>query len=95
MMINVPHLQQFLSSYFHQDWMLEGKTDNEIISTFVKDADIDTIKYIIKDIDHFILYSLKHGEDANNYLYKIGSFYYEEDMDEIQWLRHLRSILLR
>jgi len=88
------HLQQFLSSYFHQDWMLEGEADIDIVNIFIKDANLNEIKHIIEDIDNVISFFDEDEGAVMDYVQMLGSFYYEENMNGIQWLKRLRSFLL-
>lgn len=87
-------VRNFLSCYFHQDWPLEGDSDEDIVSLFVHDASVGDVETLANNLEAV---ALKHeNETSIDWLMSYGS-YYDPTTDGLSgsaWLRRL-VVLLR
>ena len=52
-------LKNFMSAYFHEDWMLDAKSTHEVVSRFVRDQETSGLK----DVVHALRGMLTRGDD--------------------------------
>ena len=93
MIMHFEQLQQLIGGYFHQDWDIEGQSDEEVVFAFVRDNTSETARHVIAEIDD-ILYGIS-GLDLDELLNYLGCEYsYQTDgKSAAQWLKRLRNVL--
>lgn len=87
-------LEQFLGSYFHQDWTCEADSADEVLLRFKADNPSEIVDEIVRDIDQLLAAHVSEGRLAKR-LEEFG-FYYDpgyEGRDHRQWLAHARALL--
>lgn len=88
-------LHDFFGAYFHQDWMTEHKSAEDVIDAFFADSDIDTLRLVQQEIN-FLLSDQKDEQAVRDYFLKELSCYYcywnEWETGE-HWLLHIASRL--
>ena len=90
-----PKIQDFFGSYFHQDWMAEHYTPDQVIADFLQASDTETLFSINKEL-RFLLKQNKEELVLREYLLKELSCYYcyWNDWESGRaWLMHVLAAL--
>ncbi|QVW23802.1 hypothetical protein KJF94_28885 [Pseudomonas hormoni] len=88
-------LHDFFGAYFHQDWMVEHDSAEEVIDTFLADSDPEDLKLVRQELG-FLLEQRKGEMELREYLLKELSCYYcywNEWESGKAWLRHIAKKL--
>lgn len=86
------YLKYFFSSYFHQDWILEGKTLEDILDSFKCRESRNIIDSVIKELGD--LNEMKYISE--DFVYSLGCFMIpdkEIDGNILPWLQHINKYL--
>jgi len=70
-----PELHQFLGAYFHQDWMVEHETAEQVIDAFLADSDLEDLVAIRGEISALLNLG-KDEMELRGYLLRELSCYY-------------------
>lgn len=88
-------LHDFFGAYFHQDWMVEHETVEQVINAFLADSEPGDLA-LVRDELKFLLDQRKDEVELRAYLLKELSCYYcywnVWESGEL-WLRHIASML--
>jgi hypothetical protein len=88
-------LHDFFGAHFHQDWMTEHESAEEVITAFLTESDIDFLRRVQQQLN-LLLNEQKDEPNLREYLLKELSCYYcywnEWDTGE-HWLLHITSRL--
>jgi hypothetical protein len=83
-------LKDFLMSYFHQDWDMDGETPDEAITRFLIDRDeaLD-LRAIVRAIDSLLAEGLADTELSSRLSKQLGCSYYPpgHGQSSHDWLR--------
>ncbi|VVN61733.1 hypothetical protein PS687_04158 [Pseudomonas fluorescens] len=92
---NFPELQQFLAGYFHQDWVDEHKSANDVIAYFISEASAETIEQVKQELEKLMLTAQSEQQLQEFLFYEIGCSYYypHEWKDGKSWLKHVHLTL--
>ena len=88
-------LHDFFGAYFHQDWMIEHGSSEDVISSFLVESDIGILRLVRQEIDS-LLNEQRSEQDLRDYLLKELSCYYcywNEWQTGEQWLLHIANRL--
>ncbi|MVV48763.1 hypothetical protein EJA72_10990 [Pseudomonas sp. PB120] len=88
---DLSELHDFFGAYFHQDWMVEHGTAEQVIDVFLADSDPGELTLVREELN--VLLDQRKGEvELREYLFKELSCYYcywnEWKSGEL-WLRHI------
>ena len=85
-----PNLEQFLSSYFHEDWMHDAADLDGVLGIFADEATDETWTNVLAEISRFRMLRLQEPEYAQ-LLMRLGSRYYysEFGLTAPEWLTQL------
>lgn len=90
-----PRLFQFLGAYFHEDWMCEFDSANEVVESFVADSHELTMQQVLKEIEILLGANLTEN-NLRDFLLKEMSCsycYWNEWASGEIWLRHIEKKL--
>lgn len=84
-------LQQFFGAYFHQDWMEEHATADEVIDSFLLDSSKDTIMTVREEILQLAKSFTTESEFQQNLFYKqYCNYYYPNQWPSgLIWLNYI------
>ena len=84
-------LQQFFGAYFHQDWVDEHATADEVIDAFLLDSSTDVIMAVKEEILELIKHYTNESNLLENLLHKQYCYYYypHEWASGPLWLSHI------
>ncbi|WP_269325476.1 contact-dependent growth inhibition system immunity protein [Pseudomonas sp. Leaf59] len=84
-------LQQFFGAYFHQDWMEEHATADEVIDSFLLDSSRDTIMTVRGEILQLAQSFTTDQSFQENLFYKqYCNYYYPNQWTSgLLWLNHV------
>ncbi|WP_338490458.1 contact-dependent growth inhibition system immunity protein [Pseudomonas trivialis] len=84
-------LQQFFGAYFHQDWMEEHATADEVIDSFLMDSSKHTIITVKGEILNLAKSFTTEPEFQQNLFYKqYCNYYYPNQWTSgLLWLNHV------
>lgn len=86
------YLKYFFSSYFHQDWMLEGETLEDILENFKCNESRAIVDNVIKELNALN----RVGYLDENFVYSLGCFIIpdkEIDGNILPWLQTINKYL--
>lgn len=88
-------LQQLMSGYFHQDWDIEGETDDAVVSAFRRTSTPEQVSATVGELDRLIQLCLIGQVEAEKILASLGcEYYYQADsLTGLEWLERVRSLL--
>lgn len=86
-------LQQFFGAYFHQDWIEEYATADEVIDAFLLDSSMDVIVTVKKEILELIKSYTNESNFLEKLLHEQYCYYYypHEWASGPLWLSHVVS----
>ncbi|MGF6225532.1 hypothetical protein AB7M26_000590 [Pseudomonas sp. F-14 TE3482] len=87
-------LYQFLGAYFHEDWMCEFHTADDVVRSFLSDSTAETISVVENEIAALLERHMTEIELREFLLKKMSCCYcywHEWDSGEV-WLSHLVDI---
>ena len=86
-------LQQFFGAYFHQDWIDEHATADEVIDAFLLDSSMDVIATVKKEILELIISYTNESSFLEKLLHEQYCYYYypHEWASGPLWLSHVVS----
>lgn len=89
-----PSLHQFFGGYFHEDFNLEFKDEEDAINTFLTDEPFEKISSSLAELDQVLEVEIIE-EEASRYLEDFGSAYYPaaRGRTALEWLKHIRERL--
>ena len=84
-------LQQFFGAYFHQDWVDEHATADEVIDAFLLVSSTDVIITVKEEILELLKYYTNESNLLENLLHKQYCYYYYpcEWASGPLWLSHI------
>ncbi|MFJ5257175.1 contact-dependent growth inhibition system immunity protein [Pseudomonas sp. NPDC088414] len=91
----LPELHDFFGAYFHQDWLIEYDTPDEIIADFLQTSDPEIILSVCKELQ-FLLSQNKDELALRDYLLRKLSCYYcywNEWASGQEWLNYVLAVL--
>lgn len=88
-----PHLSQFLSAYFHQDWHLDTNSADEVIQDYLENEPPITIQQTSQELDSLLQQNLDNSTLSTLLTDDLGCYYNPEfqSMTPQQWLTWLQS----
>ncbi|MFC6337603.1 hypothetical protein GIR22_17855 [Pseudomonas sp. CCM 7891] len=88
-------LQQFLASYFNQDWPDEYASADDVISSFISESSADTLIQVNIGLRELLLTDRTEQELQDYLFFEIGCNYYYpyEWKSGKTWLKHVSSLL--
>jgi hypothetical protein len=97
MNVEFPELHDFFGAYFHQDWLVEHETAEQVLDSFLTESHVDDLIVVLKELNALI--NLKKDELVlKEYLLKELSCYYcywNAWPSGEAWLRHIASRLTK
>ena len=91
------NLVQFFSGYFHQDWVYEATSPNEIVRLFKDSEPKEFVDEVIFEINKLLEERLNEEQLHKLLLDEFGC-YYDPHLDRLktsEWLMNVHSILLK
>lgn len=89
------HTQQLISGYFHQDWDIDGSTDEAVIAFFISNETCQHVYDVIADLEDFVAQCDAEKVSADSFLQENGcAYHYQADgLSGIAWLKRILSFL--
>ncbi|MCU7251294.1 contact-dependent growth inhibition system immunity protein [Pseudomonas koreensis] len=90
---NFYQLYQFLGAYFHEDWMGDFDSADEVVKSFFDDSDESTLTAVSEEINELVSLDMKEVELREFLLKDLGCCYcYWHEWGTGQaWLEHVFS----
>lgn len=96
MTFRYPHLQAFLSGYFHQDWPLESASADQVVRTYMDSEDRASVSAALAEIE-LLLAAVRDNDQLSNIVSKeLGSGYdpgSDQGMSVREWLERTKKQL--
>ncbi|MFP6833207.1 hypothetical protein PS619_03955 [Pseudomonas fluorescens] len=90
-----PEAQDFFGAYFHQDWLVEHDTADQVIDEFLRTADKEVLVLVRSELRALINSKLSEMQLRAFFLKELHCYYcywHEWASGEV-WLRHLERKL--
>jgi CdiI immunity protein len=95
MKIHYPNLEEFLGTYFHQDWREDSATATGVVERYVAEWPSDEIRSAAKELQHLLTETPTEDRlaDATR---QLGSYYNPEadGLSYRDWLQKVYQLLL-
>ncbi len=90
-----PRLHQFLGAYFHEDWMCESESADDIIRLYLSDSSDSAICSVKQEIAELSRLQISENELQDFLLKEIGCSYcyWHEWPSGKAWLSHILCLL--
>jgi CdiI immunity protein len=95
-MINqFPHLTQFFSSYFHQDWPLEAETPSQVVNNYLNSEPTESIEAASQELGQLLEMPISELDLETFILDELGCYYdpQSENQTVREWLESVRQSL--
>ncbi|MCU0545008.1 MAG: contact-dependent growth inhibition system immunity protein [Oscillatoriaceae cyanobacterium Prado104] len=93
-MINqFPHLTQFFSSYFHQDWLLEADSANDAVKNYCNTAPPASVAAVSVELRQLLEMPIAQPDLETFLLEELGC-YYDPSSDDLtirEWLESVQK----
>ena len=89
------NLIQFFSGYFHQDWVYEADSTNEVVDLFKDNEPKEFVDQVLNELNDLLEEKLSE-EQLNKLLLEEFGCYYDPHLDGIKtsdWLMNVRKVL--
>lgn len=97
-MINrFPHLTQFFSSYFHQDWLLESESAGDVVKNYCNTAPPESIEAVSAELKQLLEMPIAEPDLETFVLEELGCYYdpSSDDLTVREWLESVQKSLNR
>jgi phenylalanyl-tRNA synthetase beta subunit len=90
-----PHLTQFFSSYFHQDWPLEASTPREVVANYRNSESPESIEGALAELKKLLEMPIAEPELETFILDELGCYYNPEADNQTvkEWLHSVQQLL--
>lgn len=90
-----PHLSQFFSSYFHQDWPLEADTPSEVVNNYLSSEPPESIEAASQELSKLLEMPISEPELETFLLDELGCYYdpQSENQTVREWLESVQQSL--
>jgi phenylalanyl-tRNA synthetase beta subunit len=90
-----PHLTQFFSSYFHQDWPLEANSPNEVVENYRNSESPESIEGALAELNKLLEMPIAQPDLETFILEELGCYYNPEASNQTvkQWLHSVQQSL--
>ena len=95
-MINqFPHLTQFFSSYFHQDWPLEADTPSDVVEDYRNSESPASVEAASQELDKLLKMPIAPADLETFILDELGCYYdpKSENQTVREWLEAVQKSL--
>ena len=95
-MINqFPHLTQFFSSYFHQDWPLEAETASDVVNNYRSSEPPESIESASQELSKLLEMPIAPADLETFILDELGCYYdpTSENQPVREWLESVQKSL--
>jgi CdiI immunity protein len=95
MSVQFPHLTQFFSSYFHQDWPLEASTPREVVANYRNSESPESIEGALAELKNLLEMPIAEPELETFILEELGCYYNPEADNQTvkEWLHSVQQLL--
>lgn len=89
------NVKQFLGCYFHEDWSLEGESDEEVVTVFRQNESPENVKQTINEFDRFLKQCASGEIDADDFLLEehCGYYYQADNLSGYEWMKRVHQFL--
>ncbi|MEG4322538.1 MULTISPECIES: contact-dependent growth inhibition system immunity protein [unclassified Microcoleus] len=90
-----PHLTQFLSSYFHQDWPLEADTPSEVVNNYLSSEPPESIEATSQELSRLLEMPIAPADLETFLLDELGCYYDPQSDNQTvrEWLQSVQQSL--
>jgi phenylalanyl-tRNA synthetase beta subunit len=90
-----PHLSQFFSSYFHQDWPLEASTPREVVKNYRNSESPESIEGTLAELKKLLEMPIAQPDLETFILEELGCYYSPEAENQTvkEWLHWMQQSL--
>ncbi|NJK67653.1 MAG: hypothetical protein HC789_00525 [Microcoleus sp. CSU_2_2] len=90
-----PHLTQFFSSYFHQDWPLEASTPREVVANYRNSESRESIEGALAELKKLLEMPIAEPDLETFMLEELGCYYNPEADNQTvkEWLHSVQQLL--
>ena len=95
-MINqFPHLTQFFSSYFHQDWPLEAETASDVVNNYLSSEPPESIESASQELRNLLEMPIAPADLETFILDELGCYYDPQSANQTirEWLESVQQSL--
>ena len=90
-----PHLTQFFSSYFHQDWPLEAETPSDVVKNYLSSETPESIEAASQELRRLLEMPISEPDLETFILDELGCYYdpKSENQTVREWLESVQQSL--
>ena len=90
-----PHLTQFFSSYFHQDWTLEANSPSEVVENYRNSESPESIEGALAELNKLLEMPIAEPDLETFILEELGCYYNPEADNQTvkEWLHLVQESL--
>jgi phenylalanyl-tRNA synthetase beta subunit len=90
-----PHLTQFFSSYFHQDWTLEANSPSEVVENYRNSESPESIEGALAELNKLLEMPIAEPDLETFILEELGCYYSPEADNQTvkEWLHLVQESL--
>ncbi|MBD1814993.1 contact-dependent growth inhibition system immunity protein [Microcoleus vaginatus DQ-U2] len=90
-----PHLTQFFSSYFHQDWPLEADTPSDVVNNYRSSEPRSSVEAASQELDKLLKMPIASADLEAFIIDELGCYYdpQSENQTVRQWLESVQESL--
>ena len=90
-----PHLTQFFSSYFHQDWPLEADTPSDVVNNYLSSEPPESIEATSQELRRLLEMPISEPDLETFILHELGCYYdpKSENQTVREWLESVQQSL--
>ena len=90
-----PHLTQFFSSYFHQDWTLEANSPSEVVENYRNSESPESIEGALSELNKLLEMPIAEPDLETFILEELGCYYNPEADNQTvkEWLHLVQESL--
>lgn len=91
-----PHLTQFFSSYFHQDWPLEADTASEVVENYRDSEPPESIEAALAELNQLLEMPIAEPDLETFILEELGCYYdpTADNQTVREWLHSVQESFL-
>jgi CdiI immunity protein len=91
-----PALEQFLGGYFHQDFLLDFATVDDVVAAFANEETHKSIRAVCDELDSALVLLDVGREKPERFLQRLGCYYNPaaDGLTVNDWLNRVRQTLM-
>ena len=88
----LPHVDDFLNAYMHQDWRMYGDTLEDVVAVYAQDTSYDDLKALYDEINALLEFGGNWIDTHYRTIYPNSVLPQAWNMTPRQWLAHVANV---